>query len=387
MFPFKWLWFSFIWSFENSPGQCTCRQRIFTHTGFCHSTDILASHHVDSLLDCGQLSLQSETCGGFKYRPGNDNLPNCVNFKKIENCTEYAPTSNGNADWKFYQAVHKQKSLCLNNRPCKNGGTCVDKENGFDCICNGKFSGKYCETVTGNFSSCKSLHEIGRDVPNGSYSILHQHGTRTTSMYCQMTSLKGCAGGGWTMVMKIDGSKTLFNYSSSFWTSQNGYKTHPGRFGFDDVQTKMPSFWSNSFNEICIGMKVGADLRFLTIPYAAESLRSLFDDGEFRATNVGREKWKSLIANSSLQSACYKEGFNIYVPNTEHTIARIGIVGDEGVSCNATDSFIGLGGRNNIVSPNCYAEDSTFPVSGNLASCTADNGKVNIKSMGYILIR
>ena len=81
---------------------------VFIFIGFCYSTDILASHHVDSLLDCGQLSLQSETCVGFKYRPGNDNQPNCVNFKKIENCLESAPTSNGNADWKYFKAVHKQ---------------------------------------------------------------------------------------------------------------------------------------------------------------------------------------------------------------------------------------------------------------------------------------
>jgi hypothetical protein len=28
--------------------------------------------------------------------------------------------------------------------------------------------------------------------------------------YCQMTSLAGCAGGGWTMVMKVDGSQVEF---------------------------------------------------------------------------------------------------------------------------------------------------------------------------------
>ena len=94
----------------------------------------------------------------------------------------------------------------------------------------------------------------------------------------------------------------------------------------------MPSYWGTSFHEICIGMKVGTDLRFLTIPYAAESLYSLFSDGKFRATNVGRENWKSLIANSSLQSGCYKEGFNIYDSDTGHTVARIGIVADEHVS-------------------------------------------------------
>ncbi len=93
----------------------------------------------------------------------------------------------------------------------------------------------------------------------------------------------------------------------------------------------MPSYWSTSFSEICIGMKVDNDLRFLTIPYAGETLLSLIADGQFRATNISSEKWKSLIANSSLQAKCHKEGFNIYYSNTDHTAARIGIVGDEEV--------------------------------------------------------
>ena len=27
--------------------------------------------------------------------------------------------------------------------------------------------------------------------------------------FCQMTALTGCGGGGWTLVMKIDGSKVI----------------------------------------------------------------------------------------------------------------------------------------------------------------------------------
>ncbi len=30
-----------------------------------------------------------------------------------------------------------------------------------------------------------------------------------TKAYCQMTSLVGCAGGGWTMVMKVDGRQVI----------------------------------------------------------------------------------------------------------------------------------------------------------------------------------
>ena len=39
---------------------------------------------------------------------------------------------------------------------------------------------------------------------NGVYQISigkNQH----TSVYCRMTSISGCSGGGWTLVMKIDG--------------------------------------------------------------------------------------------------------------------------------------------------------------------------------------
>ncbi|CAB4000044.1 Hypothetical predicted protein [Paramuricea clavata] len=195
------------------------------------------------------------------------------------------------------------------------------------------FLANFVKTLQEVFHPVKACFKLGgRDLPNGNYNILHKNGTKATSMYCQMPSLEGCAGGGWTMVMKIDGSKTTFDYNSTYWTDRTGYLNIHGRFGFDDVETKMPSYWSASFKEICIGMKVGNDLRFVMIPYAGESLRDLIAEDKFLATNVGREKWKSLIMNSSLQSNCYKEGFNIYDSDIELVIARIGIVGDEQAS-------------------------------------------------------
>jgi hypothetical protein len=74
--------------------------------GCCYSTDVLSTHHVESLTHCaGQLSLKLETYVGFKYSTTNDNRPNCERFKKMENCSERAATGSKNEGWKFYKAV------------------------------------------------------------------------------------------------------------------------------------------------------------------------------------------------------------------------------------------------------------------------------------------
>ena len=45
-----------------------------------------------------------------------------------------------------------------------------------------------------------------RNATNGFYHI-NDSSNRYTKTYCQMTSLTGCSGGGWTLVMKTDGRK------------------------------------------------------------------------------------------------------------------------------------------------------------------------------------
>ena len=50
---------------------------------------------------------------------------------------------------------------------------------------------------------------------------------------------------------------------------------------------------------------------------------SLFADGSYRSTSLGRDTWKSLIGSQgSLQSYCNKEGFNTVCGNACR--ARIG---------------------------------------------------------------
>ena len=149
---------------------------------------------------------------------------------------------------------------------------------------------------------------------------------------------------------------------------------------FDDQETKLPTYWSTLFNEMCIGMKVGNDLNFVNVSYPANSMYSLIADGIYRETNIGRETWKSLITGSSLQSNCNKEGFN--VPHSLNV--RLGILGNNENDCSNPDSFLGFGGpvTNHIIQGLLFSNTA-----GNFAAHSPDNGIKNTHAMGYILVR
>ncbi|CAB3998742.1 Hypothetical predicted protein [Paramuricea clavata] len=198
-----------------------------------------------------------------------------------------------------------------------------------------------------------------------------------------MTSISGCKGGGWTMVMKINGSLSTFNYSSSYWTNKNYYNDNAyGRNGgLDNREYKGSSYWRTSFKEICVGMKYGGNFRAFSFSYPASSLYDLIADENYRQTRVGRAQWKSLIDGSSLQRNCNREGFNVYF-NSVFTRVRLGLMANNENNCKSPDSFIGLGADSHVCTYN-----PSRNAAGNLGQCSPDNGNKNTKVMGYILVR
>ena len=132
-----------------------------------------------------------------------------------------------------------------------------------------------------------------------------------------------------------------FGYNSIFWKNKESFNIEAGQTGFDLEETKLPTFWSTLFNEVCIGMKVGNDVNFLPFKYPASSLYSLFANGKYRYTNITREGWKLLLAGSSLQTGCRRQGFN--VDNIGHVDVRLGYTGNEQDDCGSTDSYMGIG--------------------------------------------
>ena len=120
-------------------------------------------------------------------------------------------------------------------------------------------------------------------------------------------------------------------------------------------------------------------MRSIVINRRANSLYSLIADGHYRQTTLGRSTWKSLIGSqASLQRNCNKEGFNVVGGSSDHSKARIGILGNNENDCLSVDSRIGFGtGGKHDDSNTC----------GNEARYGGDNGDKHIKAMGYILVQ
>ncbi|KAL9965479.1 hypothetical protein ACROYT_G029283 [Oculina patagonica] len=223
------------------------------------------------------------------------------------------------------------------------------------------------------YASCRDIFQSGKSQGNTAYML--QTDVGKVPVYCHMTSIGACGSGGWTLVMKIDGHKSTFHYNSDYWTNQAEYNRPGGKTGFDTGETKLPTYWSTPFSRICLAMKLGQQIRSIVINKQANSLYSLIADGQYRATSLGRNTWKSLIGSqASLQRYCNREGFNVVSTSK----ARIGIVANQQNNCVSCNSRIGFGTGG-------YFDDSN--TCGIDACCSADNGNKYIKAMGYILVQ
>ena len=172
-----------------------------------------------------------------------------------------------------------------------------------------------------------------------------------------------------------------FHFNSHYWKDYEVYNLPGGETGFDELETKLPTYWDTSFSKICLGMKIGNQLNFIVVNKKADSLYTLIADGQYRSTSLGRDTWKELIGSqASLQLHCNREGFNVVCNRNQYSKARIGIIGDlfyRARRCLFCTSRIGFG------TGSLPDYDSSC---GNEARQQSDNEEKRIRAMGYILV-
>ncbi|XP_022806742.1 uncharacterized protein LOC111343816 [Stylophora pistillata] len=259
---------------------------------------------------------------------------------------------------------------------CSADAACNNTRESYRCTCKPGYHGVGL-TCESSFQSCAEIYKSESSQENRAYLLQVDHGK--VMVYCHMTNLEGYRGGGWTMVMKMDGTKSTFHFDSQLWSNLDDFNPQGGGTGFDFQETKLPTYWNTSFSKICLGMNIGNLSRFILIKKQASSLHSLIADGQYRDTSLGRDTWKLLIGSeASLQLNCNKEGFNAVSGRIYNSKARIGIIANNENDCSRCDSSIGFGTGG-------YGDHSN--TCGNEAMHSPDNGDKHIKAMGYILVQ
>lgn len=215
---------------------------------------------------------------------------------------------------------------------------------------------------------------------SGLYRIKPSAAGSAFVVHCEMTY----AGGGWTLVLKGDGSRTTFEYNNALWTNQN---THPASNPDRDrnrTEAKLESYWTVPVDEILLQSQQGATdpVRSGIVRMKANSLLDVLKKPNNTNFESGMSipNWRSFVGDSSLQQNCIQEGINLRISNGEVRGVRLGIKANDSSSfCSYSDSAIGFGIESRVSNP---------PSIGNVArQSAADNGNKDHKVFGYIYVR
>jgi hypothetical protein len=200
-------------------------------------------------------------------------------------------------------------------------------------------------------------------------------------VYCEMDA----DGGGWTLAMKIDGSKPTFGYTSSLWTDDELFAE--GSADLSATEAKLRSFGAVPFESVRVVVVDAGTPRTLVLPIAAASLRDLFAGPSLR-TAVGRPSWLGLFASPSLPLHCNHEGVNVdYGGLGGYPRVRLGIVANNENDCGSPDAYLGVGlalaGDNG-----CYPAGLPTITLGNVAAsrCGASQDRAT-RAFGYVFVR
>ncbi len=189
------------------------------------------------------------------------------------------------------------------------------------------------------WTSCQALKKAKPGAKSGTY-LIDPDGSgpgKPALTWCELEA----DGGGWTLVLKVDGSKKTFRYNNKVWTDNS--LVAPAATALDTTEAKLPAWNTVPFTQIRLGMKVGNTTRWLVMNYAAKSMFAAMSDNKHKAINgTSRNQWLTFVNGSSLQGNCNMRGLNV-APNPAHNRARIGIVGNQEPNCGSCDSCLGIG--------------------------------------------
>jgi len=228
--------------------------------------------------------------------------------------------------------------------------------------------------------SCKALFDNNPALSSGAYPLRTADGA-SYQAYCDMTT----DGGGWTLVMKIDGTaaSSQLGYDGALWTNTATLKA-------DQVDTSRVEAKYRAFNEVAFSklriVMVEAQSSAMTLAVSGSSVGHLMR-GPFVQIARPRQDWLALLPGAIVQPNCNQGGINNSFANPFVRV-RIGMVGNEQADCTSPDSFIGIGGGggsgNGCFGTGAFLPPSAGSVSG--GTCNPTPGP-NHPAFAYVYVR
>lgn len=214
-------------------------------------------------------------------------------------------------------------------------------------------------------TSCSDLRVRGGVTSDGVYTLDPDGpgGAAPFEAWCDMTT----EGGGWTLVLKVDGTKSTFRYQAELWTSTtllNSTAVTP-----TETEAKLHGYLALPFDRVRVAFESGGNggARGISLALSAPSLRALMASGT-TATDEGPEAWGALDDGDVLPAKCLREGVNVDVGGVlfPGSSVRLGVFADNTEGCLSPDDYVGVGFSFSLTCP-------SLPTAGSTSTCAGTN--------------
>lgn len=185
-------------------------------------------------------------------------------------------------------------------------------------------------------TSCAAILAADPFAPTGIYTLGDGTGG-SWQTHCDMQT----DGGGWTLVLRVDGLDATFAYNGKGWTETTPLGADaPGPTG---PSARLQGYAKLPVQAVLLAMVDDGVTRTLQLPIGGASLHAMVTSKTPIATQLGAPKWRALVTKPALQPSCHVEGAHPHVGGGGQQV-RIGILGNNENDCATPDSWIGLGG-------------------------------------------
>jgi len=256
--------------------------------------------------------------------------------------------------------------------------------------------------VLGPQPSCFHYRAQNASVGDGVYALLQPQdgangcataGGCLSTAFCDMEDGDATDdGGGWTLVMKVDGDDDGFDYLDARWedtaigapgSGDNNLLTRNATADLIvDNDVKLRAFLHVKVDELRVGLAprtadsraFGFVLPDVVFNTTIASARTLFAGAERDVAPPGRTDWLALDGNFRLQPNCNLGGVNIRDAASGSFKVRVGIVANNEDDCSSPDSYVGVGSTD------------TGNTAGNRATSNGGNDR-DLPRYGALLVR